>query len=113
MWCCWRDARDTHCLLDYPWRLACLFCALQTFRVLSPDLVPGTIAVFTALDMGSMLQAMPPQLPPAPQYPPEYPVPYQLPYALQYGQQYGRCGLRYGQLYGQQPLQHQQEAWDD
>ena len=84
VWCCLHDARDTRCLFDCPWRPPCLFCALQTFRVLCPDLAPGTITVFTALNMCSMLQAMPPQLPPAPQYPPQYPVPYQPPYESQY-----------------------------
>ena len=37
VWCCLRDARDTRCLLHCPWRPPRLFCALQTFRVLSPD----------------------------------------------------------------------------
>ena len=84
VWCCLRDARDTRCLLHCPWRPPRLFCALQAFRVLSPDSALVTITVFAALNMPSMSQAMPPQLPP-PQYPPQYPVPYQPP---QYGQQY-------------------------
>ena len=113
VWCCLPDARDTRCLFDCPRQPPCFFCALQTFRVLSPDLAPGTITVFPALNMRSMLQAIPPQLPPALQYPPQYPVPYQPPYAPQYGQQYGQYGQRYGRLYGQQPLQHQREAWDN
>ena len=92
VWCCLRYARDTHCLFDSPWRPRCLFCALQTFRVLSSDLAPGTITMFTTLNMRYMLQAMLPQLPPVPQYPPQYPGPYQLPYAPQYGQQYGQYG---------------------
>ena len=110
VWCCLRYARDTHCLFDSPWRPRCLFCALQTFRALSSDLALGTITVFTALNMRSVLQAMPPQLPPVPQYPPHWPVPYQPP---QYGQQYRQSGQRYGELYAQQPLQHQQAAWED
>ena len=108
VWCGLRDARDTRCLLDCPRRPPCLFCALRTFRVLSPDLAPVTITVFAALNMRSMSQAMPPQLPP-PQYPPQYPVLYQPP---QYGQQYRQYGQRYGQLNGQQP-QYQEEEWGD
>ena len=108
VWCCLRDARDTRCLLHCPWRPPCLFCALQTFRVMSPDFALVTITVFAALNMRSMSQAMPPQLPP-PQYPSQYPVPYQPP---QYGQQYGPYGQRYGQLYGQQP-QYQEEEWEE
>ena len=107
VWCCLRDACDTRCLLDCPWRPPCLFCALQAFRVLSPDLALVTITVFAALNMRSMSQAMPPQLPP-PQYPPQYPVPYPPP---QYGQQYGQYGQRYGELYAQQP-QYQQVDWE-
>jgi hypothetical protein len=108
VWCCLRDARDTRCLLHCPWRPPCLFCALQTFRVLSPDSALVTITVFAALNMRSMSQAMPPR-PPPPQYPPQYPVPYQPP---QYGQQYGQYGQRYGQMYGQQP-QYQDEEWEE
>ena len=108
MWCCLRDARDTRCLLHCPWRPPRLFCALQTFRVLSPDSALVTITVFAALNMRSMSQAMPPR-PPPPQYPPQYPVPYQPP---QYGQQYGQYGQRYGQMYGQQP-QYQDEEWEE
>ena len=108
VWCCLRDARDTRCLLHCPWRPPRLFCALQTFRVLSPDSALVTITVFAALNMHSMSQAMPPQLPP-PLYPPQYPVPYQPP---QYGQQYGQYGQRYGQMYGQQP-QYQDEEWEE
>ena len=55
VWCCLRNARDTRCLFDSPWRPSSLFCALQTFRVLSPDLAPGTINVFPARNMRSML----------------------------------------------------------
>ena len=101
VWCCLRYARDIRCLFNCPWRPPCLFCALRTFRVLSPDLAPVMITVCTALNMCSMLQAMPPELPPVPQYPPQYPGPYQQQYAPQYGQQYGRYGQQYGQLYWQ------------
>ena len=104
VWCCLRNAHDTHCLFDCPWRPPCLFCALLMFRVLSPDLGPVTIIVFSALDLRSMSLAMPPQ-PPPPQYPSQYSVPYQSP---GYGQQYGHYGQRYGQLYVQRPLQYQQ-----
>ena len=106
VWCCLRYERDTHCLLNCPWRPPYLFCALKTFRLLSPDLAPGRITVFSALNMRSMLQAMPVQLPRVPQYPPQHLGPYQPPYAPQHGQQCGRYGQRYRQLYGQQPLQH-------
>ena len=71
VWCCLRDARDARCLLHCPWRPPCLFCALQTFRVMSPDSALVTITVFAALNMRSMSQAMPRQLP-LPQYPPQY-----------------------------------------
>ena len=104
--CCLRDARDTRCLLHCPWRPPCLFCALQTLCMLSPDSALVTITVFAALNMRSMSQAMPPQLPP-PQYPPQYPVPYQPP---QYRQQYGQYGQRYGQIYGQQPQYQDEEC---
>ena len=52
--CRLRDARDTRCLSHCPWRPPCLFCALQTLRVLSLDSALVTITVFAALNMRSM-----------------------------------------------------------
>ena len=84
VWCFLRHTHDTHCLFDCPWRPPCLSCAAHMFRVLCLVLAPGTKAVCTALNMYSIIQAMPRQLSPVPQCHPQYPAPYQPKYSPQY-----------------------------
>ena len=55
VWCFLRCLCDTRCLFTCPWRLSCLFCVFQTFRLLSLVLALGTQTVFTAFTMYSML----------------------------------------------------------
>ena len=74
VWCFLHNARDIRCLLDCPWRPPCVFCAFQTFRVLSLVFALGMKTMFTALNMYSMLQAMPLELPPMPPSPAQYPA---------------------------------------
>ena len=82
--------------------------------MLSAVLAPGTITVFTALNMVSMLQAMPPQLPPVQQYPPQYPGLHQPQYAPHHPPPYLPGGyLPYGQqLQEQEPWDREEGAWD-
>ena len=106
VWCFLRYAHDTHCLFDCPWRPPCFFCAFQTFRVPSLVLAPGTKTVFTAFDMYSMLQAMPPQPPPVPQYPPQHAPQYPPPRG------YPPYGQRHEQQEPHAPWDREEGPWD-